>query len=101
MGWMGDVGEPWAAALDVARLSDEEQKLLFDARDRDARLGDELTFLVTTLGTDLSAGFLRAFVDNLRAALDADRSVIRSLEQTVAASVLVAPGCSEPRSSRV
>ena len=98
---MGDVGEPWAAALDEARLSDEEQKLLFDVREKDSRLGDELTFLVTTLGTGLSTEFLRAFVDNLRAGLDSDRSVIRSLEQTVAASVLVAPGSGEPRSSRV
>lgn len=98
---MGDVGELWAAALDEARLSDEELELLFDARDRDSRLGDELKFLVTTLGANLSTAFLRAFVDNLRAGLGSDLAVIRSLEQTVATSVLAGSDSGRLRSSRV
>ena len=85
---MGLEGDLWNAALAEAKLSAEEEDLLFRARGQNAGLGDELTLLVSHLRANLGAEFLRALVDNLRTGLDPELCVVRSLRETIATSTL-------------
>lgn len=62
---MRESGSLWQDASAEAGLSGEEQERLALAIEVDEGLGEELTYLLGHLRADLSASFLRAFVDRM------------------------------------
>jgi hypothetical protein len=62
---MSDIDSLWRDVSDEAGLTGEEQERLALAIEADEGLGEELTYLLGHLRADLSACFLRAFVDRL------------------------------------
>jgi hypothetical protein len=66
-GVMSEGNSLWQDVCGEAGLTSEEQHRLGLAIDGDDGLKDELTYLLSHLRADLSAAFLRAFVDRLPA----------------------------------
>lgn len=80
----------WQDVCGEAGLTREEQAQLAFAIERDDGLGEELTYLLTHLRADLSAAFLRAFVERLPS--DADELESAAFEvQPALRSVLIPP----------
>src|SRR3954447_2272317 len=64
-GVMSEAESWWQDVSGEARLTGDEQERLALAIEADEGLGEELTYLLGHLRADLSACFLRAFVDRL------------------------------------
>ena len=62
---MSEGNSLWQDVCGEAGLTSEEQHKLGLAIEGDDGLGEELTYLLSHLRADLSAAFLRAFVDRL------------------------------------
>ncbi len=88
----------WQDVCGEAGLTSAEQERVAFAIERDEGLGEELTYLLSHLRADLSAAFLRAFVDRLGA--DGDQLDSAAFEvQPALRSVLIPPpeALKEPR----
>jgi hypothetical protein len=87
---MSEAESLWRAVSGEAGLTSEEQERIALAVEADEGLAEELTYLLGHLRADLSAPFLRAFVDRLPAD-DAQLDSAAFAIQPALQSVLVPP----------